>query len=465
LKYDTVIIGAGLSGLAAGIRLAHFGKKVCILEKHTRIGGLNSFYQRGSYEFETGLHAITNFAPKNASNSSTLLKLLRQLRIDYDELLLREQRFYLIKFPETELRFSNDFSEFEASISEKFSAEAQAFRKFDRMICDYDELNLSNKHQSSRTILEKYFKDPLLVNMLLCPTMFYGSPTPEDMDFNLFAILYKSIFKQGFCRPAGEGIKTLLHILKKRFLDSGGELFLGNGVASIKTSGEKIDSVITEKGELIKFDNLLSSAGYCETIGMLDNPPPECVALPSGEMAFIETVAVMDESFDDCSGGAAIVFFSGNNDFVYAAPGENIDNRSGIICFPANFKFREDDNIPSKSVRVSVQANSTIWRESPQSHYADMKRSAASEMFKTAERVIGCRDIEKNALMIDIMTPRTIYKFTGHLNGAIYGSTEKMRNGRTHFENLYVCGTDQGFLGITGAMFSGITIANIYLLK
>jgi hypothetical protein len=31
-------------------------------------------------------------------------------------------------------------------------------------------------------------------------------------------------------------------------------------------------------------------------------------------------------------------------------------------------------------------------------------------------------------------------------------------------ENLYLCGTDQGFLGIVGSMLSGITIANRYLL-
>lgn len=37
--YDAVIIGAGMSGLAAGIRLAHFGKKVCIFERHNAPGG------------------------------------------------------------------------------------------------------------------------------------------------------------------------------------------------------------------------------------------------------------------------------------------------------------------------------------------------------------------------------------------------------------------------------------------
>ena len=43
--YDTLIIGAGMSGLAAGIRLAHFEQRVCILERHFTIGGLNSFYR------------------------------------------------------------------------------------------------------------------------------------------------------------------------------------------------------------------------------------------------------------------------------------------------------------------------------------------------------------------------------------------------------------------------------------
>ena len=55
--YDTIIIGAGMSGLAAGIRLAHFGQKVCILERHSAIGGLNSFYRQRGRTYDVGLHA------------------------------------------------------------------------------------------------------------------------------------------------------------------------------------------------------------------------------------------------------------------------------------------------------------------------------------------------------------------------------------------------------------------------
>ena len=37
-SWDVVIIGAGMSGLAAGIRLAHFGRRVIILEQCDRLG-------------------------------------------------------------------------------------------------------------------------------------------------------------------------------------------------------------------------------------------------------------------------------------------------------------------------------------------------------------------------------------------------------------------------------------------
>ena len=63
-QYDTIIIGAGMSGLAAGIRLAHFDQRVCILERHYTIGGLNSFYRMGGRDYDVGLHAMTNFARK-----------------------------------------------------------------------------------------------------------------------------------------------------------------------------------------------------------------------------------------------------------------------------------------------------------------------------------------------------------------------------------------------------------------
>ena len=56
---SAVIIGAGMSGLAAGIRLAQFGSDVVILERHYLWGGLNSFYKLGGRRFDANMTTIT----------------------------------------------------------------------------------------------------------------------------------------------------------------------------------------------------------------------------------------------------------------------------------------------------------------------------------------------------------------------------------------------------------------------
>lgn len=73
--------------------------------------------------------------------------------------------------------------------------------------------------------------------------------------------------------------------------------------------------------------------------------------------------------------------------------------------------------------------------------------------------------LEGARVTTDMFTPRTITRFTGHLAGAIYGAPVKQRQGRTAVGNVYLCGTDQGFLGIVGAMLSGISMANYHILQ
>jgi len=116
---EIVIIGAGMSGLAAGIRLAMFGQRVCIVEKHTVAGGLNSFYTRKKRPFDVGLHALTNYVPAGAKGTP-LAKILRQLRIDREELALAPQLGSAIHFRENRLAFSNDFSLLENEIAREF---------------------------------------------------------------------------------------------------------------------------------------------------------------------------------------------------------------------------------------------------------------------------------------------------------------------------------------------------------
>ncbi len=87
-----------MSGLSAGIRLAHYDQKVCILEKHWTIGGLNGFYRLGGRNYDVGLHAVTNFTPPG-TKKGPLARLLRQLRFKWEDFELSPQVGSAIAFP------------------------------------------------------------------------------------------------------------------------------------------------------------------------------------------------------------------------------------------------------------------------------------------------------------------------------------------------------------------------------
>jgi phytoene dehydrogenase-like protein len=65
----------------------------------------------------------------------------------------------------------------------------------------------------------------------------------------------------------------------------------------------------------------------------------------------------------------------------------------------------------------------------------------------------------------DVFTPTTIERFTLHQNGAVYGAPWKRYDGTTHLKILFICGTDQGWVGIIGAIVSGISMANRHVLR
>src|SRR5918992_1531532 len=148
--YDTIIIGAGMSGLAAGIRLAYYDQRVCILERHTTIGGLNSFYRLDGRNYDVGLHAVTNYAPKG-TRKGPLARLLKQLRFHWEEFALSPQVGSVIAFPGVSLRFGNGIELLAAEVARKFPAEKDNFQRLVGQIAEYDDVvDLALFEQSAR---------------------------------------------------------------------------------------------------------------------------------------------------------------------------------------------------------------------------------------------------------------------------------------------------------------------------
>jgi phytoene dehydrogenase-like protein len=469
--YDVAIIGAGMSGLAAGIRLAHFGQKVCVFERHNAVGGLNGFYSLGGRKYDVGLHALTNYV-RPGVKGTPLTKLLRQLRIDRDEFALCEQKQSRVAFGpngDTSLRFTNDFAVFESEVARAFPRQIDGFRALEAFIRGYDDVSLDAKPESARAVVRRHITDSLLEDMLFCPVMYYGSAQERDMEFGQFVIMFKALFFEGFARPL-DGVRVILRVLLEKFRAAGGERRMKCGVEKLVARNGRVDTLVLDSGEEITATHILSSAGAAETFALCVSP--EANDAPShqpGGHSFVETITVLrDQPADLGWGDDTIIFFNDSERFSYERPATQVDVRSGVICFPNNFAYPDGANLDEGFFRVTCLANPQAWVGLPEETYRADKERWFAEIQRSARRFLpAVADERLNGAIAatDMFTPRTITKFTGHLNGAIYGAPEKVRDGRTPWSNLYLCGTDQGFLGIIGAMLSGISMANYHILR
>ena len=59
MEHPIIIVGGGLGGLAAAIRLAARGRRVVLLEKNERVGGKLNIVSEASYTFDTGPSLLT----------------------------------------------------------------------------------------------------------------------------------------------------------------------------------------------------------------------------------------------------------------------------------------------------------------------------------------------------------------------------------------------------------------------
>ena len=456
--YDTIIIGAGMSGLAAGIRLAHFGQRVCILERHSAIGGLNSFYRQRGRTYDVGLHAVTNYAPKGA-HRGPFARLLRQLRIAWEDWALVPQLGSAIAFPAATLRFSNNFDLFESEVRRHFPGQIDNLRRLVAQLVDYDQFGQKGTELSAREVIGSLIDEPLLVEMILCPVLFYGGAREHDVDFDQFSIMFRAIFLEGFARPMA-GIQMILKMLIRRFKDHGGELRLRAAVEKIVIKDDAVQKIMLEGGAEIEARNVLSSAGWTETMRLCDDGRPGDEP-PPGRLSFVESISILDAEPRTLGCDKTIIFFNDSEKFRYEKPDELIDVRSGVICSPNNFSYSEP--LREGMMRICMMANFDRWAALDADAYRLAKLRSYDRMVASAVRFVP--DFRGSVIDTDLFTPMTIHRFTGHADGAIYGSAQKSRDGTTHLKNLYICGNDQGMVGIVGTIISGISIANKHLLK
>jgi phytoene dehydrogenase-like protein len=454
--YDAVIIGAGFSGLAAALRLARFGKKVAVLESHTIPGGLNSYYFRPPKAsiFNAGLHTLTNFRADDPRWGRGYL--CRALAIGADEFKLHPPKHpAAVVTPRLRFEFSGGYENFQSALFAKFPQAAGAWPKFEESLRSATG-RADAITASADEVVDAHFADADLQEILRLPVYLYGGYREGALDWRTFAVIFRSLIIDGFGSPVN--MKAVLDCLVGHLKSAGGEIHLRTPVRRIVTRDGAACGVVTARGDEIACTKIISSAGLAETLALTDTP---VLAESAPGVSAFETTLEFTAPLETLGVARSLVFVSKQERFQWVLP-DRWDEFFHATLSVADSYVGLEHTAPHH-LKIGTYMRGTGWFGLEQPIYEERKAVMQEKLLAEIKNLFPALDI-KQARRIESMTPRTVHQYTGHYAGAIYGASAKLFAGRTDMGNLFICGNDQGGIGVMGACISGVVVANVTLL-
>ena len=464
-KYDTVVIGGGMSGLTCAALQARRGKRVAVVESGPHLSPtLRGLTRKGIY-LDSGFHY-----GGSAGEGGLLPHLLTQLGASgaLEGRLHTLEAFDRVRFlkPDFEFAFPQGWEALEQALCEAFPSDAAAVGQF---LCQVKTL----WHQGKATFLADYGQslgtlffgngcsaqeaidrcttNPVLAALLSCHGILYGTGAHETS--LIFHSLVVGSFYESACMVRGGG-RVIVEALEAVLQEAGVDLVCGQKVVGVRQN----DQGAFAAAELDCGDCL--TARCC-----ISTIHPKCLLelVPSHAFspAYRRRILGLEETpsavvlFGRCPSAA----FSGNLIllgepraipywkrlpleerplFVSVAPMN--DGAVSIIC-PATL-----DDIPG-------------WdgREKRPEGYQDWKKDVADRLSRHvsthADDLLGRFDL------LDVATPLTFRDWLGSPEGGLYGVKHRLVDlpllPRTRMHGLYLSGQAIVAPGVLGALCAG----------
>ncbi len=274
-NYDAIIVGGGIAGLTAAAYLARAGKRILVIEKNEKFGGLVSSFVSDGFHFEGGVRALESagiIIPMLKDLGIQLETVRSKVSIGIEDRIIhvedlssvKEYRNLLVSlYPESEEevdRFIKSMREIMKLLDVLYGIDNPIFKdlkrdreyllntllpwlpkflftvgKINRLYEPFEGyLNRIIKNQSLRDIISQHF--------------FKGSPS-------FFALSYFSLFLDYFY-PKG-GVGKLAEALVDKVRECGGELLPNTAVKEVLADNQ---FVVDNKGNRYQYENLVWAA-------------------------------------------------------------------------------------------------------------------------------------------------------------------------------------------------------------
>jgi phytoene desaturase len=304
-----VIVGAGLAGLSAALRLAGAGRKVTVLERESVPGGRNGLLKKDGYSFDTGPSVLTM-----PSLINDAFNCVGEDMKDWLELTPLTPLYRAFYADGSQLDVHADTNEMEAEIAKHISStEAAGYRRYVEFVTklykyemnDFIDRNIDSPlnlltPNLARLIalggfrklspkVNQFMKDPRLQKVYSFQAMYAGVSPQQALA--IYAVIAYMDSVNGVFFPKG-GMHAVPRALAAAAQKHGVVFKYNTTVTNVEVSNGRAKAVITESGERYECDAVILNpdlpVAYRELLGKTPvtikrlKYSPSCVTLLVG---------------------------------------------------------------------------------------------------------------------------------------------------------------------------------------
>lgn len=491
-RWDAIVIGSGIGGLACAAALSKSGRRVLVLEQHFLAGGLTQTFSRAGYVWDVGLHYLGDMGPEG----TRMLDWLSEGRI---ELAPTGAEFDTVRFPggfeftyaspeqETIARLMQAFPESVADIDRFFlalaeaeKAAAAAFRMhaLPRALAAAQRLarlrSLSKwVGHTTAEVLEKLVADSRLRAVLSAQWPDHGG-SPSTGSFAMHAVVMRH-FLRGSRYPRG-GAGAFAAALVPVVEAAGGAVRLRSPVAGILLERGRAAGVRLADGTEHRAAAVVSDGGARNTLERLlpeqirDSEWGREILALGLSPSHVGLYLGLEGDIAAAGAGARNYwcYETWNTETVTWDPEKQERPPLMFVSFPSLKDVRPGARHTAEAVAWVDWAGFERWQDSSAAHrpaeYERLKTLAGERLRAQLERHFpGLAPMIRH---VEVSTPLTTAHYTGAPHGAVYGlavTPQRFLSSRlgvrTPVRRLYLAGQDAVSPGITGAMMGGVLAA------
>jgi len=275
---NIIIIGAGVSGLSAGIYAQMNGHNATIYERHFKAGGNLTGWDRRGYHIDNCIHWLTGTNPV-----TKLYKTWQELGALGDVEVYQGEALFTFEKDGQRLSLGQSIDQLGADMLALSPNDKKEIKAFIKAVKAFQHINgIAGEHNEKKsTSAQKIFSIPAIMR-------YYGLSTGdlaerfshpviqgfiESMMTDYFSALALVMVFATFTGgnggiPAGSS-EAMAERMTNRFLSLGGKLHLKRGVAKINTKGYAAESITLEDGSVEKADYVIVATDPAITFGKL----------------------------------------------------------------------------------------------------------------------------------------------------------------------------------------------------